>query len=921
MADLSTMTDEELQAALAKTPVLRRDLPKAPAEMSDDELRAAIAGNTVTAVDAPASEHPYQGLTAPDASGAFVPSSMAHGITSIPKFLADQVARRASIGNPFDMTNIAERIDADRARGQATTNWIEEKSQEIAPFMKRLPETPGERVLDALIQGAITGPLGPGAKGATLAETGIRVASNMAIGGAAGAAAGGAGELLPESTPEAVRLGVMTGAGMLGGGAAGVAAPWSTAPRTVLEGSIRSPEEAKALIAAAMKAKEARAAGIPMNTMDFVEGPPSRLHDIQQSLVTLGEGEQTLRNIHNQPKAIQAEANRFREDTPGRVVAPEEVGRDWQQAATDELVGKKKAAVNEFGTTVDQARADSLEAAKADATLSEAQVADAARGKGALDDTADKVDRMAQNDIDEAQRAANKQQEKDNTATLATAAGEVVRNSPTIYHLKDLGPDGVRANARLIEIGKPQQDTFTAKELRDLGITEARMTAMTRETQPVTKGEGQTQQDMSPPVVDENSPGVHPFVKDAKAAATDLRNEGETILNTAEHRYETDLARIEGNEALKPSAIRQAQNRITRMIEENKGKDSIIPDLIHIRDRIGSVTTAKELHNLITDLKNTLPSTKALEPASRNKALTENAVVGPAINGPLKDLRNSAAPAYAKADVDYAKAMEELNKTKTTTLLGEIAGPKGAAPDKLAAKGRVDAILDAHDSANMEGNSFRKPTLAAIGRQNPDALANGVATWFDKHLSRIFGESDVAQPNAEAGKQGTRFLGDESNPLNDARIKGTHDIFDSVADAQRMPAPDRAAMHRGLDNLRSLFNAGSRAPTRATQVSQQELLDAMSNLGKFEALGIAGIMPGKAVLRIVRPTASKKNFAKLDELFSNPDKVHQLIELGKIPKYTYAQRVRIMSLVGALMAENSRQLQTGNNRQSEEEPK
>jgi hypothetical protein len=86
-------------------------------------------------------------------------------------------------------------------------------------------------------------------------------------------------------------------------------------------------------------------------------------------------------------------------------------------------------------------------------------------------------------------------------------------------------------------------------------------------------------------------------------------------------------------------------------------------------------------------------------------------------------------------------------------------------------------------------------------------------------------------------------------------------------------------------------------------MTAQELRDYARNLKGFgPALRLIGVAPGSAVARLISDLMGGKTLRKLDDMFSDPDQIELLIELGKGKKVSPGQARIIAMVAGSSMA-------------------
>lgn len=375
---------------------------------------------------------------------------------------------------------------------------------------------------------------------------------------------------------------------------------------------------------------------------------------------------------------------------------------------------------------------------------------------------------------------------------------------------------------------------------------------------------------------------------------------GERVL-AAERQLMAAQDAVKGLDQLNPASIVAAQLDISRRIKEATGNEALVADLQYLQSQIGNFSTSKELHNFIRSVQDNLPSTKAL--GNANRATAKDSVVGSALQV-IKNLRDEATPAYKVADEVYKEEMAALNSLKKDTDVGMLAGPRGAAPDRAAARVQVYRMLEEGESPNVKmENSRLSSTLREIGRTDPGSLQDLLKTHLDGIMSKVFGAGQSGRPTETSGEGLTAWLGDASNPQNDARLNGFRILLEEIGRANKMSKSDVLAMQKGLDQLRFLANANARSSQRVTSMGRKELEGMLQDPQKARVVTLIGAHPGRAIDRWLRKKVSDKTDKRLDELLSDPNQVESLIALGRADKFTQRENAAWATMIGAALAQ------------------
>jgi hypothetical protein len=788
-------------------------------------------------------------------SGLFMAGSLARGLGDV-----GMLAKNTFQGDPLGLMDLLAPNAKDNAANEKITNYFADA------IGASKPETAGERVLDAGVRGALGGGVFGKASG-----TG-RFLREAIIGGTAGTSAQAAGEGTAGSSMQAP---AMIAGGLAGGlGMAGLSELGPRPLRDTLAGTV-SDDMVESLRASGAAAREARASGVSLNTLDPYSGPGNPLTDLQTNLMQSGGADKVAQNIRKQGPEIQTLANETVAALPGDIVTKQTVANQVGRAATGAQQDLQKAATAGFEAELQAVKARQIAAAEREAAATGVEL-DARRQDMAT--SAEGGGRMIEEDFTDRTRAAKDAERRDQLA-----AGREVSNS-TGFNIDELGNYGTMLAARRVREGKDPRASYSAQDLLDAGLTSQEVRALVAGRQPVTRGTGTMQGDYSP----------------GEAGRVGRMGE-ETILRAqkdwldAAEAHENALAKVAGIDQLPPSAIAEARSRIDAMIAGQRGNQQMVEDLMAIRDGFADLRTTKELQNYIVSVRHQLPSAKL---NSRPADISEGSVLGAAI-APLRALRNQVTPAYAAADDAYKAAKANIAKIHDETDIGKLTPRAGTYADGEASAGAVFKLLQDGESPNATDGRLRK-TLLTVGQKDPAALSTAVKSYLDNLMGEVFGKETTGRPAVKPGTKLTAALGSASEPANAARMNALRIAIDAVADVNKLPISERQAMHRGLDHLREIANANARTPDRPTSLNMRELAEVAGELRGLAALRLLSLNAGNQFYRWLKLRTQAKTFRQLDELFSNPsaENIETLIELGKTPKLSRRKAAILATIIG-----------------------
>lgn len=777
-----------------------------------------------------------------------------------------------------DAELLANSKDAEQAAaGRRMLEARENTRNRVATFFGA-PQatTPGERVFDTTVRAA------------TSAGLGMRSGRGALIGGTSGLSGQTAAEMIGPDSPWAPLVSAI--ASMVGGGVAtGAAAlPPRTAERA-LEGTVTDP---KALVAAALAAKAARAEGIPMNTMDFDKGTNPKLRDTQDNLIALGGGDQISTNVRNQGPAIQAKGNALVKQLPGEVAPQQNVANLVQDAATERLGMAKKEATEAFDAELQRIKDAQRQPLEADAVATGAEVKDRQQDLATSLAGSDKM--LAEDAADRAKAdAASLAAKKDADRLDTLRAGREVSNE-TGFNIDELGNYGTMLAARNVRQGEKARTSYSAQDLLDAGLTTKEVRELVAKRQPTIGGTGVIQTDNS----------VEPAgITRVGQVGLDIRNRAVNDYLDAVDAHEAVLGKIAGLDKLDPVPVNDTRSKIDQMIRDHRGDQQMVEDLTYLRDNFANLSNTKELHNFIVRAKWNLPSVKL---NSSGADISENSVLGRAI-AQIKGLRNDTTPGYRAADDAYKAHMAARNDLAKNTDVGALAQRAGSLADADAMKTKFYGLMKEGQDPNVKPgpqDRFRR-TMEELAKTDPEGLQTAFKSYISDVLRQSFGKGKTGLAAERPGETITGLLGDLSNPANDARLKGLQTVVDVLANQTKMTASEKAALQHGLEHFHDIANANARTPRGATTTSPRELQGVLENSVFQNLVSLIGVTPGSQMARAIRYRMSASGQKKLDTLLSDPDQVQTLIRMGKQPRLSRSQKAMVATAIGWLMTQNT----------------
>jgi len=355
-------------------------------------------------------------------------------------------------------------------------------------------------------------------------------------------------------------------------------------------------------------------------------------------------------------------------------------------------------------------------------------------------------------------------------------------------------------------------------------------------------------------------------------------------------------------QALPESAVAEAHGKLKAMAAErpNTGLGTMLDDLAdRLKAKDGFITDAEQLNGVMKDVTARLKSpdlaTKGVD-AGGAKFLANT----------INDLREGFGEKFApfrEANTKFAQLTDELVNPAKKSVVGDIAGRRGALPDVEAVKGRINSVLDAGTVPGAKSSEIL--TLEKAVRAIPQstyqvggrvAFQDAVKTWM---ATKISDASRVVEGRVDpeiSGNLHKVFMG------TDTKAQGFKDMLVGLARSQSLP--DNALVP-GMEKFLKVVSMASRRPGS---------VQGLNTSGAAEIAGKTAITTGgQTTVNPFRNLALRWSdslqagaYSEMDRLLTTPEGVDMLKKLAKQPTFSPAAEATIATFLGtnAAMADN-----------------
>jgi hypothetical protein len=751
------------------------------------------------------------------------------------------------------------------------------------------PKNGTEKVIAALAAGAGGGLSGPGA---------VLAPAKAALTGM-GAAVGS--ELAGEATnhnPAATLIG-----GVLGGGVTGMAVNMRGNTQALAREALRDTKP-QDLEAAKQAMLEAQKAGVPVNLSQAMPNP-SNVDTIVNTLANSRYGTKVTKQLRAQPQQVEMGMEDQLLNLPGQVRAPQTVANNAQEVATQIINGAKQgrseawraAFDRELGKLQDLAKGN-LRAAVAKAAEAATKFKRTAQGEAALqgqiDTSAQGV--LARKQAEHAAAVAAIRQRND--AAMAEHEKALANWKPDT-HMEPvpagMGSDGAQNFFELPQFGQDAAARVAARGLRNEVMPEVangRGVIQLEDGSSAAAKYGKPQPPQQPklesyPPAPQLEAGTFP--KSAPAARQEL--------DAANGAVGDARKALQNVGELPQDAVSAAYKRLTREAEArpNTGLGAAI---LELRDKLvrsaseGFITNVEQLNNILKDTTNKL---KAPDLATKGLDAGDTKMLGGLVNE-LRDGWGAKFSPYREANATYREVTDTVVNPLKKSVVGEIAGRRGALPDADAVKTKLMGVFNAGTVPGAKSSEilalekqFRNVKESEASVAGSAAYQDAAKTWMASKISEASRvQGGRVDPNIASRLEQT-FLG------NDTKAQGFKDMLVGLARSQGKPD---GTYVEGVTKFLKVASMAARRPGTVQGVSEGGAAE-IAGRTIANAGGSTTVNPLRNLMLRWSERLQADAYKEMDRLLTSPEGVDMLQTLAKKPALSPAAQAAISTFLGA----------------------
>jgi hypothetical protein len=255
------------------------------------------------------------------------------------------------------------------------------------------------------------------------------------------------------------------------------------------------------------------------------------------------------------------------------------------------------------------------------------------------------------------------------------------------------------------------------------------------------------------------------------------------------------------------------------------------------------------------------------------------------------------SPEMGAAAQAYSKVMDTVYNPMKKSVVGRVAGIRGASDTTEAVGGRAMAILDKGVDPNAITSEVRE--LAKAVRSTPGVFTDLNKTWLS-------GKAAEASNAARSGQQPASFIDAMVSVAGDPRVpsaKSTgfqHNLEGIAADSK----VDPKALITGWDRARTVLSDLTKRPNTISSIDEREAAIAaqgaasrvLSRFGVFVGIRNQGERLGEVL--------SRNAYEAMSEMLTTPEGVDMLIKLSRTPARSHAAVTALSTFLGTNAALN-----------------
>lgn len=352
---------------------------------------------------------------------------------------------------------------------------------------------------------------------------------------------------------------------------------------------------------------------------------------------------------------------------------------------------------------------------------------------------------------------------------------------------------------------------------------------------------------------------------------------------------------------LPQSAVKSAYDKLGALAAErpNTGLGDALSDLqSRLKSGDGFITDANKLNDILKDA-----TAKLKSPTLATQGIDAGAskYMGSVISSLRDDWGAQFAP-YRDANAVYQQLTDDVVNPLKKSVIGDLAGRRGALPDVEAVKSKVASIFNrgtvpgakSSDILTME-QRFRSLPQTADSVSGAEAFQDAAKTWMADKISNAARQEGGRIDQNIAGRLENVFLG------NDTAARGFKDTLVGLARSQGLKDD---ALLPGMMNFMKTVSMAARRPGSVQGVSTSGAR-AIAGESVATASGATITNPVRNVMQRWSMRLQANAYREMDRLLTSPEGIDTLQKLAKVPPMSPAAQNLMATFLGTEAATNA----------------
>jgi hypothetical protein len=305
----------------------------------------------------------------------------------------------------------------------------------------------------------------------------------------------------------------------------------------------------------------------------------------------------------------------------------------------------------------------------------------------------------------------------------------------------------------------------------------------------------------------------------------------------------------------------------------------------------GYITDVSQLNGVLKDVTTKL---KSPDLATAGMDAGDAKYLGKLVNDLREGWGEKFAPLREANDV-YKTVTDEVVNPMKKSVVGEIAGKRGALPDADAVKTKLTGVFDRGTVPGSKSSEiltlekqFRGVKESENSLSGPAAYQDAVKSWMASKVSAASKQTGGRVDTGVAGELEKVFMG------NDTKRQGFKDMLVGLARSQGKPD---GTYVKGMERFMETVSRAARRPGSVQGISQQ---GAAEVAGRTIATtnGNTTVNPFRNLMLRWSERLQADAYKEMDRLLTSPEGVDMLQKLAKQPATSPAAQTAVATFLG-----------------------